>query len=183
MSARWVTRVLDFWFEELGRPDWFGKGKPIDGEIAARFQSTYDEISASAAPASLGADADTALAAVLVLDQFPRNIFRGTPGAFATDASARAVAEAAIGAGFDSALPLDRRLFLYLPFEHSEDVADQERAVKLISSLGDAEYTAYAEAHANVIRRFGRFPHRNAILGRLSTPEELTYLAEPGSGF
>ena len=120
---------------------------------------------------------------MLVLDQFPRNMFRDTPQAFATDALARAVAQGAIAQGLDDGLEPEQRVFLYLPLEHSEDKDDQALAVALISGLGDAEFTRYAQAHKAVIDRFGRFPHRNAVLGRPSTPEEQAFLAEPGSAF
>ena len=129
------------------------------------------------------ADADKALAAVIVCDQFPRNMFRGTPRAFATDSKALTIANAAIAKGYDAALTQSQRQFLYLPFEHAEDAASQARAVELFAPLGDAELTKYAEAHKAIIDRFGRFPHRNAVLGRVSTPEEVAFLKEPGSSF
>jgi uncharacterized protein (DUF924 family) len=182
LPADWAPRVLDFWFGELTRADWFRKDDAIDDAIRSRFLNVYERLAAGAGDEAL-AGPDQALAAILALDQFPRNIFRGTPRAFETDAQARDIADRAIALGFDAAAPLARRVFVYLPFEHSERLADQERAVALISALGDDEYTRYAHAHADVIRRFGRFPHRNTILGRASTPEESAYLAEPGSGF
>ena len=129
------------------------------------------------------ADAKTALAAVIVLDQFSRNMFRGTGGAFANDAKALAIARKAIARSFGGALSNDEQLFLYLPFEHQENVDAQARSVELISALGDAELTKYAQAHKDVIDRFGRFPHRNAILGRTSTAEELEFLKGQGSSF
>ena len=124
----------------------------------------------SATPdAALLRDARSALAAVIVLDQFSRNMFRGDPRAFASDAKALAIADAAIGKGYLGELSKDERLFLYLPFEHCEDRAQQARCVQLMSELGDPELTRYAVAHRDIIERFGRFPHRNAILGRTST--------------
>ena len=129
------------------------------------------------------ADAKTALAAAIVLDQFSRNMFRGTPGAFANDAKALAIAQKAIAKGFAGALSGDERLFLYLPFEHHENVDAQARSVELISALGDPELTKYAQAHKDIIDRFGRFPHRNAILGRTSTAEEMEFLNGQGSSF
>jgi uncharacterized protein (DUF924 family) len=120
---------------------------------------------------------------VIVLDQFPRNMFRGTPLAFATDHLALAVASEAIARGFDNVLDKHRRLFIYLPFEHSEKLDDQHRAVELISNLGDEELLQYAVAHRDIITRFGRFPHRNGILGRPSTTEEVEFLKQPGSAF
>ena len=129
------------------------------------------------------ADTKTALAAVIVLDQFSRNMFRGTPVAFANDAKALAIARKAIAKDFAVALSGDEQLFLYLPFEHQENVDAQARSVELISALGDPELTKYAQAHKDVIDRFGRFPHRNAILGRISTAEELEFLKGQGSSF
>ena len=138
---------------------------------------------AAAPEDALLADSKTALAAVIVLDQFSRNMFRGTPNAFENDAKALAIAEAAIGGGFAEALSADGRLFLYLPFEHHEGAEAQARCVELMSALGDPELTKYAQAHKDIIDRFGRFPHRNAILGRRSTEEELEFLEGPGSSF
>ena len=129
------------------------------------------------------ANAQTALAAVIVLDQMSRNMFRDTPRAFATDPLALRVAEAAIARGFDAGLTKDQRMFLYLPFQHSEDRQSQARGRALMASLGDAEQSKWAEAHRAIVDRFGRFPHRNAILGRASTPEETEFLKQPGSSF
>ena len=127
-------------------------------------------------------DAETALAAVIGCDQFPRNMFRGTPRAFATDAKALALAEDAIALGFDARVPVVRRQFFYLPFEHAEDRQAQARSVALFAPLGE-ESLRWAQAHKAIIDRFGRFPHRNAILGRASTPEETEFLGQPGSSF
>jgi uncharacterized protein (DUF924 family) len=129
------------------------------------------------------ADAQTALAAVIVLDQMSRNMFRDTPRAFAADPLALAVAEAAIAQGFDAGLSKDERSFLYLPFGHAEDRHSQARAVALVASLGDPELQKWAEAHRAIVDRFGRFPHRNGILGRNSTSEETEFLKEPNSSF
>jgi uncharacterized protein (DUF924 family) len=128
------------------------------------------------------AGADGALALVLLLDQIPRNVFRGSAHSYATDALARHHAAAAIDAGFDRAVDPVLRIFLYMPFEHSEDIADQQRAVALTTALGDAGYSRYAILHHDVIARFGRFPHRNAALGRSNTPEEQAWL-DAGGGF
>ena len=165
-----------------GAHRWFGKDDEVDRAIRDRFLLLYEVLATWPAADAL-TSARRALATVLVLDQFPRNIFRDTPQAFATDALARAVAQGAIAKGLDKALEPEQRIFLYLPFEHSEDKDDQARAVALISTLGDAEFTRYALAHKAVIDRFGRFPHRNAVLGRASTPEEEAFLTEPGSAF
>jgi uncharacterized protein (DUF924 family) len=124
---------------------------------------------------------DGALALAIVLDQFPRNMFRNDARAFATDAMARDIADRALARGFDRQLAAADRPFLYLPFEHSESVADQERSLGLFKALGDAELLRWAELHADIVRRFGRFPHRNAVLGRVSTPEERAFL--DGGGF
>ena len=178
----WVGDVVGFWFEELGRAKWFAKDDNVDSAIRERFLLLYEVLSTWAAKDAL-ASPERALATVLVLDQFPRNIFRDDTQAFATDALAREVAHGAIARGLDKELAPERRIFLYLPFEHSEDREDQARSVALITALGDEEFTRYAEAHKAVIDRFGRFPHRNAVLGRPSTPEEEAFLAEPGSSF
>ena len=117
---------------------------------------------------------------LLLLDQIPRNVFRGSGHAFATDGLARHHADRALAAGHDAAFEPDLRAFFYLPFEHSEDPQDQERSVAMFEVLGDLEYLRFAELHRDIIRRFGRFPHRNAVLGRIPTPEELHFLAEGG---
>lgn len=178
----WIGDVLSFWFDDVGREAWFRKDAGIDERIRARFLILY-EVLARWPPSDALASPNRALATVLVLDQFPRNLFRSSAQAFATDALAREVASGAIAKGFDAGFDKDRRLFLYLPFEHSEDKADQVRSVELISSLGDADLADWAVRHKAVVDRFGRFPHRNAVLGRASTPEEEAFLQEPGSSF
>ena len=181
-SDVWIGEVLDFWFRELSPDAWFRKGTTVDRAIRNRFLPLYDKLAASA-PEDLSASAERALAAVIVLDQFPRNMFRDTPEAFATDELALSVAKAAIAHRLDQELPRVRRIFLYLPFEHSEELADQVRCIELTERLGEAEYARYARLHHDVIARFGRFPHRNALLGRTSTPEEEAFLQQPGSRF
>jgi len=181
-SEEWIGDVIGFWFEELGRSRWFKKDAEVDTAIRGRFLLLYEVLSAWPAEDAL-ASAQRALATALVLDQFPRNIFRNAPQAFATDALAREVAQGAIARGLDKELGSEERIFLYLPFEHSEDRDDQARAVALVSALGDDEFTRYALAHQAVIDRFGRFPHRNGVLGRASTPEEKAFLNQPGSAF
>ena len=178
----WAAEVLDFWFVELPRQQWFAGGAALDELVRARFLPAHRIVAAEPEDALL-ADADTALAAVIVLDQFSRNMFRGTPGAFASDTKALAIAEAAIAKGLMAALNRDELLFLYLPFEHSENADAQARSVELISALGNPELTAYAQAHKDIIDRFGRFPHRNVILGRTSTAEEMEFLKGPSSSF
>lgn len=177
-----MGEILAFWFEELTPEAWFKRDDAVDETIRARFAELHERL-ASGDESLSPRTAREALAAVVVLDQFPRNIYRGTERAFATDAKARAIANDAIAAGLDRALNVNGRLFLYLPFEHSESLTDQERSVALISALGDARLTDYAIAHERIIRRFGRFPHRNAMLGRASTPEELAFLKEANSSF
>lgn len=179
--------VLDFWFNRLPPGAWWRKDPALDRDIAARFGDLHKAAAAD--------DLDPwrrwpghMLALILVLDQFSRNIFRDDPRAFAADAKARALAVEALDRGIDLGFARDaERLFLYLPFEHSEALEDQDRACDLCETRIDGPdapiYRQFAEAHRDVIRRFGRFPHRNAILGRQTTPEEAAYLAEPGAGF
>jgi uncharacterized protein (DUF924 family) len=170
--------VLAFW-RGAGSAKWFKKDAAFDAEIARRFSALWQQ----AAAASLPTWEDTpegALALVILLDQFPRNMFRGDARAFATDTAARAVAEPAIARGFDQAVPASERLFFYLPFEHSENEADQARAIALVDALGDPDLTRWAKLHADIIRRFGRFPHRNKVLGRTSTHEEQAFLDAGG---
>ncbi len=178
----WVREVTDFWFREIGPAAWFRKDEAFDRALARRFATLHEAV-ASWPPQAALSSADRALATVLVLDQFPRNMYRGSARAFATDGLALEVARGAVRLGLDRQVDPGRRIFLYLPFEHSEDRADQAEAVRLIAGLGDPEFTRYAEAHRAVIERFGRFPHRNALLERVSTPEEEAFLREPGSSF
>lgn len=171
--------VLAFW-RKAGPDKWFKKDAAFDGDIRQRFLETYQ---AAVANQLTGweASAAGALALTIVLDQLPRNMFRGSPRAFAADPLARAIADRALARGFDQLVPMDDRQFFYLPFEHSEALADQERCCALFRATGDAEDIKWAELHADIIRRFGRFPHRNAVLGRATTPEEQTFL--DGDGF
>ncbi|MCY6380027.1 DUF924 family protein [Hoeflea prorocentri] len=174
--------VNRFWFDELKPEDWFTKSDELDKDIANRFGATHLSLAGNI-PQQWWDSADSVLALVLVFDQFPRNIYRGTPLAFATDCLALKEAKAAIAAGLDQLVDETRRAFFYMPFEHSEELSDQDRAVELFSRLGNEEMLRYAHMHRDVIVRYGRFPHRNAILGRENTAEETTYLAEPGAGF
>jgi len=170
------------WFEVLDREAWFTRDDAVDAALRERF----GHLPEPAIAGELDGWSETprgAVALVLALDQLPRNLWRGEARAFAGDAKARLVADIAIRRGVDRAVGPDERLFLYLPFEHSEDLADQDRACALIGALGDPVYTDYAEQHREVIRRFGRFPHRNAALGRPSTPAEEVYLADSDAGF
>jgi uncharacterized protein (DUF924 family) len=170
--------VLRFWLA-AGRERWFEKDDAFDAEIRERFRQIYEE----AAAGRLGgweATPSGALALVIVLDQFPRNMFRGSPRAYAADSLARAVASRALQSGFDRQVEMPARAFFYLPFEHSEDPSDQERSLALMRATADAEQVEWAELHADIIRRFGRFPHRNAALGRVTTAEERTFLESGG---
>jgi uncharacterized protein (DUF924 family) len=169
--------VVAFW-RDAGEQRWFRKDPAFDAEFARRFLGAHEAAAAGELDGWL-ASAQSALALVLLLDQFPRNVFRGTPRAWATDPQARAATAAAIAAGFDLQTEPKLRLFFYLPYSHSESLADQDRAVELNARLpGDSH--AHALGHREIVRRFGRFPHRNAILGRASTPEEITYLTSGG---
>lgn len=170
--------VLDFWWQ-AGPEKWFAKDDKFDKRCRERFLPAIEE----AAEGKLDAWAETAdgaLALLILLDQFPRNVFRGSPKAFRADPKAVQIAEIALERGFDRAFPKDARSFFYLPFEHSEDMAHQERSVDLCRVLGIQETYHYALIHLDVIRRFGRFPHRNEVLGRESTPEEIAYLKSGG---
>jgi uncharacterized protein (DUF924 family) len=169
--------VLAFW-REAGPDKWFTRDDAFDAEIREKFLGTY-EAAAAGTLAEWEATADGALALVIVLDQFPRNMFRGKAQCFATDAAARAVANRALKCGYELDVPEQERGFFFLPFMHSEDMDDQNRCVALYREAGDENLT-YALEHADIIRRFGRFPHRNAILGRATTPEEQAFLDAGG---
>ncbi len=175
--------ILSFWFEENGEEQWFGKDPAFDAEIRARFGAAYQDALAGRFDA-WRADPRSCLALVTMLDQFPRNMFRESPRSYEADAKALALAREAVAAGRDAALTPNERLFLYLPFEHSEDLADQRRSVELVAGMGgDERHLDYARRHLVVVERFGRFPHRNAVLGRESTAEEVEFLKEPDSSF
>lgn len=182
LPATWPAEVLRFWFEETKPEQHFKKDEAFDNWLRERFLPLHEQVAVLPVQACL-ADKELALAAVIVCDQFPRNMFRGSPRAFATDGKALAIAEAAIARGYDRTLSKAQRTFLYLPFEHAEDVASQARGVELIALLDDADLSKWAVAHKAIIDRFGRFPHRNAALGRQSTPEEVAFLEEPNSSF
>jgi uncharacterized protein (DUF924 family) len=174
------AEVVSFW-REAGPDRWFTKDATFDEQIRERFLDTY-EAAAAGKLSGWEHSAQDALALLILLDQFPRNMFRGDARTFATDPLARAVAAGAIVRGFDSQVPADLRGFFYLPFEHSEDPADQERGIAFYKASGDADGLKWAEIHADIIRRFGRFPHRNAVLGRTTTPEEQKFLDDGGFG-
>jgi uncharacterized protein (DUF924 family) len=183
------TDVLAFWFgppPHATRDVWFRKAPAFDAAIRERFGAAVTA-ALSGEFTTWDATPQGALARVILLDQFTRNLHRDTPLAFAGDTQALTIAEQAIARGFDRELDRFERWFLYLPFEHSEDAAMQQRSLALFGQLaaetGDRAPLEWAEKHAAVIRRFGRYPHRNAILGRASTTEELAFLAQPGSSF
>jgi uncharacterized protein (DUF924 family) len=181
-AARRTTtpeRIVSFW-RAAGPKKWWKKDAAFDRTVRSRFMAAHE----AAARGELGSFEDTAegaLALVVLLDQFPRNMFRDSPHAFATDPLARSVASRAIARGFDHAIDASMQLFLYMPFMHSEALIDQENCVELHAALGAAGQSKFAVTHRDVIVKFGRFPHRNRILGRESTSEELAFLE--GGGF
>ncbi len=174
--------VLRFWFEESTPQQWFEKSDEYDRIIEDRFGDLHRE-AANGDHDGWTDSADGSLALILVLDQFSRNLFRDDPRAFAQDAKALSIAKKAIAEGQDREVPEDRRVFFYVPFEHSEDLADQEDSLPYFEALANPEYLRYAIAHRDIIARFGRFPHRNAVLGRESTADEIAFLKTPGSSF
>jgi uncharacterized protein (DUF924 family) len=180
MREDWVDDVLGFWFGELRPAAWWRADPAVDAEIRRRFLSLWERLSAGLP--ELG-DAHAAVAAVIVLDQFPRNLFRGRPEAYAADALALEVARAALAAGLDRGLTDPERQFLYMPFQHSEDRDDQRRSVELFSGLTVDGAARSAMEHQGIVDRFGRFPHRNAVLGRASTPDEVEHLRKSRAGF
>jgi uncharacterized protein (DUF924 family) len=188
-----LQAVRDFWFLPEAHPEhgqyrkaWFEKNDAFDAEIRGHFSRDV-VVAASGGYDHLTGSARDAVAVVILLDQFSRNLFRGQARAFAADPKARAIADAAIRAGFERDLLPVQRLFLYLPFEHSENLDDQHRCMALYRSLPPGELrdhcVDYGERHLVIIERFGRFPHRNVALGRASTPDEVEFLKQPGSSF
>ncbi len=184
-----VSGVLSFWFGDPGDADfddkgqwWFNADADLDAEIGRKFMDAYRQ-AASGELDRLRETPDGCLALIILLDQFSRNLFRGSAEAFAADAKARELADYAISQGYDRDFSRNRKLFTYLPFEHSEDLADQERAVELIAALDDEHLTGYAVQHRDIVAEFGRFPHRNAVLGRESTAAELRLLEDPKNAF
>ena len=188
-----IDAILEFWFgppggpkDGLARPEWFRKDDAFDDLIRSRFGPLLGEAAAGALDAWADDD-DGALALLLVCDQFPRNLFRGEARAFNLDPRARELARRVVAEGRDRTMSPVRRAFVYLPFEHAESLADQDEAVRLFGLLRDdpqaGGYLEWALKHRDVIARFGRFPHRNDALGRVSTAEEIAFLAQPGSRF
>ncbi len=184
-----IGNVLAFWFGSTPgerRKAWFVKDPVFDQEIRSRFLPLY-ESAAAGLLAGWAQSAQGALALIVVTDQFPRNMLRGSARAFATDPVALATAKHTVESGWNKDMLPVERMFVYLPYEHSESLADQNRAVELFAPLAAFPETSdaadYAERHRTIVKRFGRFPHRNAALGRASTPEEVAFLRQPGSGF
>ncbi len=178
------AEILYFWFEETEPRQWFQHNDDFDSHIRARFLGIY-KMARDGLCDAWQQNAEGCLALCILLDQFPRNMFRGSPEAFATDGKALLVAKHAIAKGFDQTLPVMQRRFLYLPYEHSEDLNDQRKCTGLFERIRDDDPTGhdYALRHLRLIERFGRFPHRNTILGRENTPEEHQFLANPDTGF
>ena len=179
-----IHDVLTFWFgprdePRVSRKEWFIKNPAFDGEIKERFEGPMKD-AAQGALGELMQSAEGSLTLAILLDQFPRNVYRGDAKAFATDAKARVIAKQAIDQHFDKDLDPIERAFLYLPIEHSEAMIDQDRSVELFTALGLGSMTDYAHQHRDVIKKFGRFPGRNKALGRESTPEEEAHLATSG---
>lgn len=173
-----AQQLLDFWFGQ-DRKAWFEKNPAFDEDIRTRFLALYEQAAAGGLEDWQRAP-NSCLALVILLDQLPRNMFRSSARAFAADARALAAARVIVERGWDKDMTEDERTFAYLPFEHSESLEDQEMSLRLFA--GNPNYE-WARRHWEIIRRFGRFPHRNAILGRTSTPEEIAFLKTPGSGF
>lgn len=178
------AEILHFWFEETEPQLWFQKNETFDARVRDRFLTIY-RLACDGLCDGWKQDAEGCLALCILLDQFPRNMFRDRPEAFATDGKALLVAKHAVAKGFDQMLPVIRRRFLYLPYEHSEDLQDQKKCLELFARIKKEDPVGYEYAlrHLQVIEQFGRFPHRNAILGRDNTPEEDAYMARPDAGF
>lgn len=168
--------LLDFWFHEESARRWFDSTPGFDAELRAGFEDLWYQ-ARDGQLADWEATAEGALALVILLDQMPLNMFRNQPEGYSTEALSREVAGRAIAQGFDSVLDDAQKVFLYMPYMHSESLADQDRAVELFGQAGLADNARWAVHHREIVRRFGRFPHRNVILGRTSTPAELEWLA------
>lgn len=176
--------IIKFWFEDTKPQQWFQVSEEFDALIKENFEESYENATAGILD-DWRSDSDGALALCILLDQMPRNMFRGTPKAFATDKNALVIAKYAISKGLDQVLSPTKRRFIYLPFEHSENLGDQKRSVELFEKIKNDDPLGYEYAvkHLDVVEKYGRFPHRNKILGRENTPEEEEYLAQPGAGF
>ncbi|SER35402.1 DUF924 family protein [Sphingobium sp. YR768] len=177
VTADWAAALLDFWFNQMGEAGWYSHDPALDRTCITRFDQLWREKQALAADAFLDR-ADDALAAVLLFDQLPRNMYRGTAQAFSTDALARDIARGAIAQGYDIQIGGAGRLFFYMPFQHSEALEDQDLSLTLFEGAGDERSLEFAREHHATIARFGRFPHRNAALGRPTLPAEAEAVAE-----
>lgn len=173
----WESQILDFWFEDHGHADWFSGGPEFDAKVRAKFEPLYHALRSQPVN-SFTIGTMTALAAIILFDQVPRNIFRGSAEAFATDTLALGIAKSGIERGFDTVLDTEKKVFFYLPLEHSEDIDDQRECLRLMGGLDDPQYLEYAQAHFDIIKEFGRFPHRNKVLGRADRPGEAEAIAK-----
>lgn len=173
----WTEEVLHFWFEELGSNDWFGAGDTLDEQIIERFQELWEEQKSKTAADFLDTP-ETALAAIILFDQFPRNMFRGTAEAFATDHLALQIAGQVVDREMDHKLTDDQKAFVYMPFMHSEELDDQTRSLGLFTALGNENNLKFAKSHRDIVVKYGRFPHRNAVLGRETRAEEQAAIEE-----
>lgn len=179
LPGNWAEQILHFWFVDHGMADWFRGGADFDAKVTNLFAGWRNTLRERPVDAFLE-NGKTALAAVILFDQVPRNAYRGEAEAFATDHLALSIAKTAVERGFDATMSKDERLFLYLPFEHSENRDDQRQSVQLIGELGDKDLLQYALDHQAMIERFGRFPHRNKALGRADREGEAETVAEGG---
>ncbi len=176
----WPNEILTFWFEELDPKDWWTKSEAIDDLIRSRFFELWEDQKSKTADAFLGSP-ETALAAVVLFDQFPRHMFRDSADAFSTDHLALQIAEKAVDLEMDQQLPEQQRAFLYMPFLHAEDIRHQSKSVALFTALGQKENIKYANEHRDLIAQFGRFPHRNELLGRQFRPGERAAIKDGAS--
>ena len=179
-SAHGITpaEVVDFWYSKPIRDQWFNASKALDDDIRERFQSAW-RAARDGQLSDWEHSAEGALALVILLDQLALNMFRGQPASHSTEAASRQVAERAIAAGLDQQLGKLQKLMLYMPYMHSESIADQDRVIELFTAAGLSEASRWANHHRDIIKRFGRFPHRNALLGRDNSTDEIEWLASP----
>ena len=175
--ADWAKQLLAFWFDEHGMDDWYGGGPAFDAEVCDLAEAWHETLRSQPAEAFL-TDPDTALAATILFDQVPRNIYRGHADAFATDSLARAIARGIVTRGWHEAWPDERRQFACLPFQHSEDIGDQRESLRLFGGFDDPMFQDYAQKHFDIVDRFGRFPHRNEALGRATRTDEEAAIEE-----
>lgn len=173
---RWAAELLHHWFHHLAAPQWFGRSEAVDRDLRRRFAPELRAL-AGQPPRRFLTDRETARAAILLFDQCPRNLFRDSSRAFAYDRLARAICKGALARGWDKGLGRHQRQFLLMPLMHSESRADQRLSLRRFTALGDSGITRFARAHARMVLHFGRFPHRNAVLGRRSSPAELCAVA------